>query len=151
MLLSCKSKVKDFKPPQVWVPISSQHARNMARAFAAATEGAPTRAEELYRFSGVSGVRVFGLLRDKGFCSCPSFPAAKRCFHTLGLQVHLEQITLPERLAETPLSLAVRGGNKPKAPGRGSVPMLADEKDARIAQLEALLRKAKQKPCKISS
>jgi hypothetical protein len=124
-------------------PISMQHARSLVRAFAAAKEGAHTTAEELSSFNGAAGARVFGVLGDKGFCSCPAFPPAKRCFHTLGLQLHIGHVTLPERLASTPLSLAVRGGNKPKAPGRGSVPLLADEKDAKIAQPEALLRKAK--------
>ena len=47
--------------------------------------------------------------------------------------------------------MAVRGGNKPKAPGRGAVPLKADAKDLRIAQLEAQLRRLKKVPVQVAS
>lgn len=123
--------------------ISTQHATNMVQLFAAQRQGAQTSAEELVKFCGGSGARAFGLQDGRAFCSCPAFCPHRRCFHTLGLELHLGMAQLPKRLDDTPLSLAMRGGNKPKAPGRGAVPLMADEKDSRIAQLEAQLRKMK--------
>ena len=46
--------------------------------------------------------------------------------------------------------MAVRGGNKPKAPGRGAVPLKANAKDLRIAQLEAQLRRMNKVPVQVS-
>ena len=73
------------------------------------------------------------------FCTCPSYPAEKRCFHTVALQLHDGKCKLPENLDDTLVQLSARG-NKPKAPGRGSVPLKADEKDLLIAHLRNKVR-----------
>ena len=68
-------------------------------------------------------------------------PSLRRCFHTLGLGLHLGKLTLPDTIDRTLLAQFSRKGAKCKAPGRGAVPILADQKDARIAQLEAQVRR----------
>ncbi|CAE7873041.1 unnamed protein product [Symbiodinium sp. KB8] len=89
------------------------------------------------------GCRVFGILNQVAFCTCPAFYHPRRCFHTLGLEVYLGRMKLPEELDTTPVGMAARG-NKPKAPGRYAVPLRSDAKDVRIAQLEAQLRKLRK-------
>jgi hypothetical protein len=122
------------------VPVSRNHATDMVRAFAQQRDGGETSVEKLIGFTGPSGVRVFGYQDGKVFCTCPAFYHPRRCFHTIGLEVFLGQRDVPEWVDETLLSVAARG-NKPKAPGRGAVPLKADEKDLRIVQLEAQLRR----------
>ena len=95
---------------------------------------------ELLSFAGDSGVRIFGYHGDASFCTCPAFYAHRQCFHIKGLQVFIGIATPAEALDATPVAIAARG-NKPKAPGRGAVPLRADQKDVRLAHLEAQLRK----------
>ncbi|CAE7659964.1 unnamed protein product, partial [Symbiodinium sp. CCMP2592] len=99
--------------------------------------GQETTVEILLTFHG-------GLRGDQAFCTCPAFPAAKRCFHVLALNMHLGKCKVPDELDSTPLGAFGRG-NKPKAPGRGSVPLKADDKDLLITSLREQLRKAKAK------
>ena len=122
------------------VDISQSYAEAMVRAFMSQHAGAETSTEELAKFTGPSGARVFGFKGVTAYCSCPAFYHPRRCFHTIGLQIFLGKIEIPDWLDATPLSLAARG-NKPRAPGRGAVPLKADEKDLRIARLEATIRK----------
>ena len=74
------------------------------------------------------------------FCACPASYLDGQCFHIVGLSVFLGLVDPPETLDTTAVSMMARG-NKRKAPGRGAVPLRADEKDVRIAQLEAKVRK----------
>eukprot|EP00969_Alexandrium_andersonii_P181859 8036965-Alexandrium_andersonii.AAC.1 len=60
----------------------------------------------------------------------PHVPARPRSGH------HTGKMNVPETIDATPVSLAQRG-NKRKVPGWGAVPMQPDEKDKRIAELEA--------------
>lgn len=121
--------------------ISRQHASKMVAAFARQQLGGDTTVQRLNMFSGPSGVRVFGFRGTVAFCTCPAFPGRRRCFHTLGLAIFSGKAEPPDTVDCTLVSLATRG-NKRKAPPRGSVPLLADQKDLRIAELEAQLRKA---------
>ena len=105
--------------------------------------GKATTAKQLAKFTGSEGCRVFGILNQVAFCTCPAFYHPRRCFHTLGLEIYLGKVKPPEELDTTPVGLAARG-NKPKAPGRYAVPLRSDAKDIRIAQLEAQLRKLRR-------
>ena len=101
--------------------------------------------ERLRGLTGPSGARVFGFRGGAAFCTCPAFPSQRRCFHTVGLAIFWGKIEALENLDCSVVSFASRG-NKRKAPARGAVPLLADQKDERIAELEAKLRKlTKQK------
>jgi hypothetical protein len=125
--------------------ISVNHASDMAKAFAAQVTGQDTTVGHLVKFTGPSGVRVFGFKGEVSFCTCPAFCSpGRQCFHTLGLAVWLGKCEPPETEDNTLLSVAARPGNKRKAPPRGSVPLMTDQKDLRIAQLEAALRKVKR-------
>ena len=119
----------------------AKSAAALAGAFAAQLEGKSTTVKELERFTGPLGARIFGFQGQIAFCTCPSYPAARRCFHTLGLSLHLGKVELPESLDPTLLAAVSRTGAKRKAPGRGAVPLMADQKDLRIAQLEAQVRR----------
>ena len=120
--------------------VSMEHAVAMIRAFNGQRNGAETSVDMLVNFAGPSGARVFGFEGERAFCSCPAFYHPRRCFHTLGLEILLGKVVVPDWLDATPVSLGARG-NKPRAPGRGAVPLKADEKDLHIARLEAQVRK----------
>jgi hypothetical protein len=123
--------------------ISQQHAGKMVEAFCKQRQGGDTTVQQLSKFSGPFGVRILGLDNNVFFCTCPAFCGLKQCFHTIGLAVFLGKMTMPETLDATPVVLAARG-NKRKAPPRGAVPLLADQKDVRIRQLEAQIRQLKR-------
>jgi hypothetical protein len=120
--------------------ISRARALSVVLAFVRQMDGAEATMSELLSFAGDAGVRIFGYHGDASFCTCPAFYAHRQCFHIKGLQVFIGIATPPEALDATPVAIAARG-NKPKAPGRGAVPLRADQKDVRIAHLEAQLRK----------
>ena len=120
--------------------INAQQAQESALAFLSQRRGADVTIEELAKFAGPTGARVFGFQDGVAYCSCPAFYHPRRCLRTIGLHIFLGKVEVPGWLDETRLSLAARG-NKPKAPGRGAVPLKADEKDLRIARLEATARR----------
>ena len=125
-------------------PISTTRAETMARAFVALQKGGSATLASIRRFTGPNGVRVFGIRGGDPFCTCPSFSPFHRCFHTIGLSLFLGKVKAPETLDTTLLSSASRPGAKRKAPPRGAVPLMVDQKDVRIAQLEAQLCKLKR-------
>jgi len=126
-------------------PISARRAAVMAEAYVQQLKGEETTVARLLEFNGAEGVRVFGYHNGRPFCSCPAFCNPGRlCFHTQGLAIYLGNVVLPDTLDPTLLTTAARKGNARKAPGRGAVPVLADAKDLRIADLEAQLRKLKR-------
>ena len=120
--------------------VSAAHAAKVVQAFTDQLEGKNTTVDHLMSFAGGSGSRIFGFNGRAGFCTCPAFYPHRQCFHIVGLSVFLGLVDPPETLDTTAVSMMARG-NKRKAPGRGAVPLRADEKDVRIAQLEAKVRK----------
>jgi len=124
--------------------ISDREAGKLTDAFVAQLAGGATTIPELQSFNGPRGRRIFGYHNDIAFCTCPSFPSARMCFHTIGLALFLGKEKLPDSVDPTLLSSVSRGGAKRKAPGRGAVLLMSDEKDLRIAQLEAQIRKMRR-------
>ena len=125
-------------------PISTQRATSLAHQFAVQRAGGHTTFDQLCEIAGPVGGRAFCIGRGGVFCTCPAFSHPRQCLHTLGLEVFLGKRDLPDWVDDVPLALSARG-NKPKAPGRGAVPITADEKDRLIAQLQAQVCKlAKQ-------
>ena len=77
-------------------------ARESCTAFFAQRRGDPTTPEKLALFAGPDACRVFGVEAGvcgmEAFCTCPSYPSHKVCFHTIGLQIHTGALTAPPRL-----------------------------------------------------
>jgi hypothetical protein len=85
--------------------ITQGRAASMAKAFLKQFEGEATAMEQLLEFTGPAGVRVFGFHKDLPFCSCPAFcNRERRCFHTVGLAIHLGELVLPDTIDPTLLS-----------------------------------------------
>eukprot|EP00973_Karenia_brevis_P054956 7641325-Karenia_brevis.AAC.1 len=124
-------------------PISKRQAQDAVNRYVAQLGGAETTAQELAQITGGMGTRVFGMSQGKPFCTCPAFPAARQCLHTLGLSLFLGTVEAPDTVDQTPLAPRSRG-NKPRAPPRGAVPLKADEKDAKIVELQAQVAKLKK-------
>jgi hypothetical protein len=118
-----------------------REAQSATSRFATQLLGGETNVETIRQFAGPDGVRIFGFRGDVAFCTCPAFTSFRRCFHTLGLSIHVGKVELPPTLDRTLLTDIARKGNKRKQPSRGAVPLLNDQKDLRIAQLEAQVRK----------
>ena len=64
--------------------ISKKEAESITTDFVAQLQGDETTVEKLQGFSGPCGLRVFGFHGNIAMCTCPAFPPARRCFHTLG-------------------------------------------------------------------
>jgi hypothetical protein len=123
--------------------ITAREAKEVVQAFVSQRAGKLVGQSFLDQLSlfGCAGKRVFGFENEVEFCTCPAYPAKRRCFHTLALSIFLGKVTVPDTIDSTPLAEVARKGNKRKAPPRGAVPILSEEKDGYIADLEAQLRK----------
>ena len=116
--------------------LSGKRAAALVQAFARQRVGGVTSADQLCQFVGPSGARVFGIGSAGPFCSCLAFSHPRHCLHTLALDVYMGRRELPPWTDDVPLAMAAKG-NKPKAPGRGAVPIKVDEKDRLISRLQA--------------
>ena len=104
--------------------LSVQHAVAMVNAFTAQRKGARTTLEELTKFAGPVGARVFGFQGGVAFCSCPAFCHPHRCVHTLGLEIFQGKKTMPEWLDDTQVSLPELAGRICIQISEGSVGVL---------------------------